>query len=230
VIQAPQRGVVAAAVGPLSRAWKEKNMSLLKRVYQRSSINMLLFSTAIFALIVLNYREAIITFKLKDTFLLGFNAFILLGLTRIIDQGTGVSAQLITTSVYWKFDLISGVILLVSILPLTYILTKQYDIIGPPVASLVSITIYTLIRIIFLWRKFRLFPYTIQSLYALLLAGSCFAICYFLFRGLHGFAGLVLRSLVFIILFGTGAVVSNLSPDIKPVFNTMLKRLNLRKD
>lgn len=230
VIHAPQRGVVAASIAPLSRAWKEKNMAVLQRIYQRSSINMLIFASSLFALIALNYKEAVITFGLKDTYLLGFNVFIYLGLCRIIDQGTGVNAQIISTSTYWKFELFSGSLLLVLILPLTYILTKQYDIVGPAVAALVSTGIYNTVRIIFLWKKFKLFPFTIRSIYTIILAGACYLVCYFLFVNMHGLAGLVLRSLLFIILFATATLWLNLSPDVRPVLQTIKKRLTGKKD
>ena len=225
VIQAPQRGIVAASLVHLSRAWKEKDMALLQRVYQRSSINMLIFGCCLFALIALNYTEAIITFQLKDTFLLGFNAFILIGFTRLVDMGTGVNAQIIGTSTYWKFELFSGVILLIIMLPLTYILTREYDILGPAIATFISVTIYNGIRILFLWKKFRLFPFTMRSAYTLLLAAACFTVCYLLFSAMHGLPGMVLRSLVFCLLFGTGVIYGQLTPDIKPVLQAMRKRL-----
>jgi len=230
VIQAPQRGIVAASVAPLSRAWKEKNRALLQRVYQRSSINMLIFASGLFSLIALNYKEAVVTFGLKDAYLLGFNAFIFLGLCRIVDQGTGVNAQIIATSTYWKFELVSGVVLLIFILPLTYILTKQYGLVGPAIAALVSTIAYNTVRIVFLWKKFRLFPFTLQSLYAIVLAAACYTACYFLFFGMHGFGGLVLRSFAFIILYATATIWLNLSPDVKPVLQTIKKRLTGKKD
>jgi O-antigen/teichoic acid export membrane protein len=229
VIQAPQRGIVAASIGPLSRAWKEKNMGLLQRVYQRSSINLQIFSSGLFVLIALNYVDAIYAFNLKEEFLLGFSAFIILGITRIVDIGTGVNAQIIATSSYWRFELVSGIILLVIMLPLTYILTKQYDILGPALSNMISITIYNAVRIFFLYKKFRLFPFTIQSLYAVFLAVGCCTVCYFLFRDMHGIGGMIARSAVFIILYATTVIYFNLSPDVKPVFETIQKRLKLGK-
>jgi O-antigen/teichoic acid export membrane protein len=228
VIQAPQRGIVAASVAQISRAWKEKNRALLQRIYQRSSINMLIFASFLFALIALNYKEAVVTFGLKDSYLLGYSPFIFLGLCRIVDQGTGVNAQIIGTSVYWKFELISGVILLIVILPLTYILTRQYDILGPAVAAFVSTIIYNTVRIVFLWKKFKLFPFTVQSLYTLVLAAACYTACYFLCNEIHGLGGLVLRSALFILLFGSGTLYLRLSPDVIPVWQTIKKRLKVR--
>src|SRR5688572_7099791 len=126
IIQAPQRGIISASMTYLSKAWKEKNMGLIQKIYQRSSINQLLFACGIFLLIWLNFTDAILTFELKPIYLQGAWVFFLLGLTRIIDMGTGVNAQIIATSTRWRFELTSGVILLLLMLPLTYFLTKEY--------------------------------------------------------------------------------------------------------
>jgi O-antigen/teichoic acid export membrane protein len=224
VIQAPQRGIIATSIPHLSRAWKSKDRNRLQKIYQRSSINLLIFASAIFLLIALNFREAIITFGLNSDYLLGFNAFILLGLTRVIDMGTGLNAEILGTSNYWRFQLVSGVLLLIIMLPLTYILAVQYGIIGPAIANLISISIYNLIRILFLYKKFRLFPFTIQSFYTILLAAASYAICHLLFNGLHGFAGLILRSAFFLVIFVSAAIYLKLSPDIAPVLAALKKR------
>ena len=229
IIQAPQRGIISASIPHLSKAWKDKNMDLLQKVYQRSSINLLIFACGIFLLIWLNFTDGIITFGVKPSYLDAAWIFFLLGLTKIIDMGTGVNAQIIGTSTYWRFELISGVILLSVMLPLTYILTKQYGLIGPAIAALVSISVYNIIRIIFLWKKFRLFPLTMQSLYTLLLAGSCYAVCYFAFKEMHGFTGMFVRSIVFIALYATGVISMKLSPDIQPVVLTIKKRLGIKQ-
>ncbi len=229
VIQAPQRGIIAASIPHLSRAWKEKNMALLQKIYQRSSINQLIFASGLFALIALNYKEAIYTFNQKEAFLLGFDAFLLLGLTRVVDMGTGMNSQIIGTSNYWRFELISGIALLVVMLPLTYILAKQYDIMGPAIANLVSISLYNLVRILFLWKKFRLFPFTRQSVYTIIAGAVAFVVCYYAFVHVHGFWGLVVRSAAFILLYGGAVFYFRLSPDLMPVMESIGKRFRKTK-
>ena len=228
IIQAPQRGIISASISHLSKAWKEKKMETIQKIYQRSSINQLVFACGLYVLITLNFIDAVNTFHLKESYLNGFYVFLLLGITKIVDMGTGVNSQIIGTSTYWRFEFISGIILLSVMLPLNYIFTKQYDIVGTASAGLISITIYNLIRIIFLWKKFNLLPFTLQSIYTILLAGSSFGICYILFQNIHGLAGLFLRSIAFCTLYGTGAVYLKLSPDIIPVWNSIKKRMGLR--
>jgi O-antigen/teichoic acid export membrane protein len=221
---------VSASIPHLSRAWKDKNRERLQKIYQRSSINLLIFAIGIFLLISLNYTEAIFTFRLNEDFLLGFNAFLLLGLTKVVDMGTGVNAQIIGTSNYWRFELLSGVVLLLFMLPLNIILTRHYDILGPAIANLISITIYNIIRIIFLWKKFKLFPFTKESVYTGLLGVVSFGICYFLFRSIHGFGGLAIRSITFLLLYGSGTIYLKLTPDINPVIATLKKRIGWKSD
>ncbi len=167
---------------------------------------------------------------MKGTYLDAYYVVILLGLAKVIDMGTGVNAQIIATSTYWRFEMISGVLLLLVMMPLSYFMTKEYDIVGAGLANLISIAIYNGIRIIFLWKKFRLFPFTIQSLYTLLLAAACYGLCHYAFMHIHGLAGMFLRSIVFILLFTTGGIYLKLSPDIQPVIKTIQKRLGIKKD
>lgn len=230
MIQVPQRGIVAATIAHLSQAWKDKNMALLQRIYQRSSINQLIFACGLFSFIILCFTDAVTTFHLKGTYLDAYYVVILLGLTKIVDMGTGVNAQIIATSTYWRFEMMSGVILLLLMLPLNYFLTKQFDIVGTGFANLISISIYNIIRIVFLWKKFKLFPLTIQSLYTVLLAAACYGICYFTFMNTHGITGLFLRTIVFILLYAAGVIYFDLSADIKPVMQTIQKKLGIKRD
>ncbi len=227
MIQVPQRGIIAASIAHLSKAWKDKNMGLIQKIYQRSSINQLLFACGLFSLIVLSFSDAVITFQLKGTYLDAYYVVILLGLSKIVDMGTGLNAQIIATSTWWRFEMISGVILLLIMLPLSYLLTKEMDIIGAGLAHLVSITVYNMIRILFLWRKFRFTPFTVQTLYTLLLAGASWAICHYAFAGIHGWGGMFLRSIAFIAIYGGGAIYLKLSPDIQPVLQSFRKRLGV---
>lgn len=229
LIQAPQRSIISAAIPHLSRAWKDKNHGSIQRIYQRSSINLLLFALGMYILILLNYTDAVTTFKLNPDYMAGFSAFIFLGLTRVIDLGTGVNAQIIATSNYWKFELITGIILLGIMLPVNILMTREFDIVGPAIANLIGFTLYNLIRITFLWKKFRFFPFSIASVYTAVLAAVTFAIAFFLFRTQTGLLALTGRSIVALLIFGGGAVWFKLSPDVQPVWQALAQRIGLKK-
>jgi len=225
LIQAPQRAIISASVGPLSQAWREKNLSKINQIYQRSSINQLLFSCAMFALVWLNFEDGIYTFNLQSQYTAAKIAFLYLGITRIVDMGFGLNAQIIGTSTFWKFEFITGLILLLLIMPLSYFLVKAMGIMGPAVASLISLTLYNLVRFVFLYRKFKMQPFNLKTVYTILLAAFCFAITLFLFDDYRGIHWIILRSLLFTLAFASGTIASKLSPDVMPVWQTVRKRL-----
>ncbi|RYZ31033.1 MAG: lipopolysaccharide biosynthesis protein [Chitinophagaceae bacterium] len=227
LIQAPQRAIISAAVGPLSQAWREKNLAKINQIYHRSSINQLLFSCAMFALVWLNFEDGIYTFNLQSQYTAAKIAFLYLGITRIVDMGFGVNAQIIGTSTFWRFEFVTGLILLLLIMPLSYFLVKAMGIMGPAVASLISLTIYNLIRFVFLYRKFKMQPFNLKTVYTILLAAFCFTITLFLFREHRGIQWIVLRSMLFTITFALGTIYLKLSPDVMPVWETIRKRLRL---
>ncbi len=225
LVQAPQRGVAAASIGPLSQAWKDKNFERIGQIYRRSSITQLIFSVGMFALVLLNFRDGIITFGFPRLYLDARLAFIFIGLARIVDLGTGVNGQILSTSTRWRFDFFTGVILVISTLLLNFFLAKKLGMVGPAVADLFTFAVYNGIRWFFLYRKFRLQPFTIHTLYTLLLGGSAFLICQLAFGNRYGLPWLFVRSIVFLMIYAGGVVILKLSEDIRPVWETIRKRI-----
>jgi O-antigen/teichoic acid export membrane protein len=224
LVQVPQRSVAAASVSPLSTAWKNKDLSAIANLYKRSSINQLLVGAGVLALLLLNYSEAVKTFQLKPTYLEAFTVVVILGTAKLIDMGTGVNAQIIITSPKWRLEFISGILLLVVTLPLSYWLTKKMGITGAAFAQLISIGCYNLFRIYLLWSVYRMQPFSEKTLYALMLAATTWAFCYLLFQDWNGWPALVCRSLSFVILYLAGAYRLQLTPDLSELLAVLRKR------
>ncbi|HEY0678632.1 MAG TPA: polysaccharide biosynthesis C-terminal domain-containing protein [Chitinophagaceae bacterium] len=229
LVQAPQRSIIAISIPVLSQAWKDKDFPTVQKVYTRSSMNLLMAALFIFLLIWLNYDDAIDVFGLNPTLKAGKIVVLLWSLKYIIDMGTGVNAQIIGTSVFWRFEFLSGVLLVLLAVPLNIILVKRIGIEGAAWSSLIAFTIYNIIRLQFLWRKFRMHPFSINTIYVLVHAVACYAFCYLLFDQLHSFWGMVLRSSIFVLLFASTAYRLKITPDIEPVWKTVKKRIGLKR-
>lgn len=229
LVQVPQRGIAAAAVSPLSRAWKDKDMDRIGRIYRRSSITQLVFSVGVFVLIWINFTDGVLTLHLPKDYLAARPVLLFIGLARITDMGTGVNAQVIGTSTYWRFDSISGMILVALTIPLNYILAKRIGIIGPAIADLITFSFYNGIRCLFLYRKFGMQPFSVRTLYTLLLGLAVFLLCHFAFSAYQGWLWLFVRSSVFLLLYASGVIALGLSEDIGPVWQTVKKRLGIRR-
>ena len=227
LIQAPQRGIIAAATWHLSRAWKDKDYDKIGRIYQRSSINQLIFASGIFVLIWINFMDGVKNFHLQPAYEQAKPVFLFLGLWRIVDMGTGVNSQIIGTSKFWRFEFLTGLILLTITLPLNYVLAKKLGVVGPAIATLTSYIIYNGIRYLFLYKKFGMQPFNYKSGLTLGLALTGFYFSTILFNHIHGFLAMTLRSLLFLIIYIGGTLLFKLSPDVVPVWNTLKKKLTI---
>ncbi|MBS1601097.1 MAG: lipopolysaccharide biosynthesis protein [Bacteroidetes bacterium] len=226
-VMAPQRAVSAAAVGHLSQAWRDKDLARIGRIYRRSSINQLVFAIGIFVLIWLNFRDFMITFGLSK-FVGAEIIFLIVGLNRVIDMGTGLNTQILGTSVYWRFDFFTGMILVALTVPLNYLLAKHYGIIGPAIADILTFSLYNGFRCIFLYRRFGMQPFDKRTIYSILLGTAVAAVAWFTFHERQGLLWLVLRSLTVMGLYGAGVLILRLSEDVAPIWTTIKKRLGAR--
>jgi O-antigen/teichoic acid export membrane protein len=224
LIQAPQRGIVSAAISPLSQAWKDKDLNKIRRIYQRSSINQLIFSVGMFCIIFMNFYDGIQTFSLKEGYVLALPVFLYIGVMRIMDMGTGLNAQIISTSTYWRFEFFTGIILLSLALPLNYILTKSLGVTGPAISNLIAFTIYNFIRCMYLWKKVKMQPFNSKTGLTIVCAAACYGVCYFLYGGYTGIEWIFARTITFVALFGASIYGFKLTPDLFHVIDSVKRR------
>jgi O-antigen/teichoic acid export membrane protein len=225
IITVPQRSVVSIATPFLSQAWKDENYAEIQRIYSRSSVNLLIVSLFIFFNIWINIDDTYSLLNLGSTFESGKYVILMLGIKCIIDLGTGVNSQMLYTSPSWRFEFISGVVLLFLTVPLNYFMVKSYGINGAALATLISVTVYNAVRLVFIYRKYNMQPFSLKTLYAVAVAILAFTITYLLFYKLHGLAGIIIKSTFFSVIFIIAAVKLNLSPDISAVKDALKKRL-----
>lgn len=226
LIQVPQRSIYTISIGFLSRAWKDKNMEEINRIYQRSCINMLLLSVFIFGNIWLCVEDGLKVLNIQSAYAEALPIIFVLGIARVIDAGTGVNSTIIGTSTFWRFEFMSGVVLLTLRIPLSYILIKNYGITGSAYAELISYTVYNAIRFEFLRRKFSMQPFTVQTVYSLLLGIASFLITYFAFAHLDGWLAIIFRGLMFSGIMVTGIFLFKLTPDAKQLLEVLRKRIS----
>lgn len=225
ILQAPFRSLVAVTVPKLSRAWKEKNLPEIQRIYERSSINMLAFSLCIFFCVWMNYTRGIELLHIHPSYLEGKWVFFLLGCVTIIELGTGVNGQIIGTSTFWRVELWTSLLLTLMIIPLSYTLTSKYGLIGPAYANLISFSVYNAVRYYFLWKKFGLQPFSWKTLELLIMAISIYwLIDQTIGVWMNGWTALMVSCLMYIAIYSMWIYIRKISPDVYQLLETMKNR------
>lgn len=213
LIQIPQRSIQSIATGVLVRAWKDKNYNEIHRIYQRSCINMLLLAILIFGNVWLNAKDGLQVLNIQEDYALGLRAMFVLGILKIIDAGTGLNGTVIAASNFWKFEFLSGILLLLLLIPLNYFFIKSFGFIGSAYAELIAYSVYNFVRFEFIRRKFNMQPFTIKTLYTLMVGIVAFTGVYFLFQHMGGWSAMILRSVIFSSIIIAAVFILKISPD-----------------
>lgn len=225
LVSVPSKAMMGGSIGLLTQAWKNKNMQEIERLYSRSCINLSIMALFIFGNIWLNAIPVIDVFGINPTWKIGINAMFFFCLARTIEASTGINNMIIGTSTFWKFEFLTGVILLGLRFPTTYFLVDKFGLMGSAYADIFSVVIYNAIRFIFLRKKFKMNPYNYKNLFAILFAVASYFIAFYCFKNYTNFAGIILRSSIFSCLFIVLIFGFNLTPDAKQLFDRWILKI-----
>ncbi|MEY3118477.1 MAG: hypothetical protein RIT30_409, partial [Bacteroidota bacterium] len=165
ILEIPQRSLNSISIPVLASSWKNKDFANIKHIYHKSVSNLLAIGLLLFGLIWLN-TDNLVNFLnwVSNKEAGGYNAIskliFILGLAKLIDLATGVNSQIIGTSNFWKFDFFTNLFYILLSLPLNYYLIKNYNLEGLAYSNLIALCLYNSIRFLFLYKKFKLQPYT----------------------------------------------------------------------
>lgn len=229
ILQVPYRGLQAIAAPLIAEHWKNKNLAEITRIYQRSSINLLLIGSFLFINIWINYDDGLRFLHIDTRFAAGKTVFLLLGLYNVFELGTGSNSVLIGTSPAWRFEFYAGVILLALSIPLNIYMARHEGMDGVALATAGTLVLYNMCRLIFIKYRFNMWPFSMKTVYALLLVTGSYLLTWFLLRNTHGITGILLRSTLFSGLFFAGVFYGQLTPDLPQFIEVVKKKLNRKR-
>lgn len=168
----PLRSMSGIASSVITHAWKDKDMSLIGDIYRKTALTLLIAGLFILGIVLLNANN--IAVYLGKNYSGMYYVILVLGVSKLIELGTGLNAQILLSSKYWRIDFYTQLVLVIVMLFSNYFLVKKYSIIGSAYANLLSFLIYNAIRFICIKQLFKLQPFTIKNAYSLLLGCVCF--------------------------------------------------------
>lgn len=173
VITIPARALLQPTMPLLAEAWKKRDNASIRMLYHRTASIQLVVSAFILLGLWTN-ADALFSF-LQPEYAIGKPVMLILGITNVINLSTGLSAGIISTSRSYWFDAVAGAVYLVLNVVLDYLFILWWGMVGAAWSSFVAVVIIVGWRVIFLYRKFGLWPFdgmTMRAL-AMLFVVSC---------------------------------------------------------
>jgi O-antigen/teichoic acid export membrane protein len=223
VMDVPQRSLVSVSTPQIAQAWKDKDLAKLERLYKKTALNLLIVASGILGIVVLNIPAFI--HVLGPAYAGMSMLMLILGVSKLIDLGTGMNTQILQLSKHWRIDLLTNMLFVVVSIILNYLLTRKYGILGTAAGSLIAVVLFNFIRFYYIKRIYALQPFSWRNGLTLIVAAALTAALHLLEFHEMIWINLALKSLFFILAFAYFIIRFNISPDITELYAMARKKL-----
>ncbi len=212
VIAVPSRAMHQIAYPLTAEIMNRGDNKHLKSLYQKTSLTLFVVSGMIFALILLNISD--LYALLPDAYRNGMTIVFLIGATKIYDALLGNNNSILYNSDHYRDVLIMGVLLAVITVLMNLWLIPAFGLNGAAIATFLAIFIYNTIKLLYVQLKFRIQPFTMETVKILLLLLILGIPVYFLPTHFHPLVNIVIKSTVFSLLYIAALYRFKISKDI----------------
>ncbi|PWH82435.1 sugar isomerase [Algibacter marinivivus] len=221
VIAVPQRSMHQILLPLSAKFLNEKDFDALEDLYKRSSLNLFIVGGFIFLLIVLNINQLYLV--IPKEFSGGLIVVFLISMSKLYDNAMGSNNAILFNSDYYRIVLVLGVFLVIIMILLNIIFIPILGINGAGIATFIAIFLYNTIKLFFVYKKFKIFPFTSSTLKIVVLLLISLLLFYFWEFPFNPIINIALKSLLVAILYVYVVYRYNFSEDISILIKKYLK-------
>jgi len=177
VISVPSRAMHQIVYPITAKLMHENKHDEMNILYKKTSINLQVVGGFVMLGIFVNINK--LYELVPDEYAGGILVVFMIGLSKYFDLILGNNNAIIFNTKYYRAVLFLGVLLVLLTIALNMIFIPIYGIIGSAFATLLSITLYSLAKLLFVVKRLDLYPFTKQTLYSLALTFVLFLAFYF---------------------------------------------------
>jgi O-antigen/teichoic acid export membrane protein len=222
IMDVPFRSMAGITTMLIAEAWKNKDKKKIDELYQKTSLNLLILGLALFCILLLSMDN--LGRFLGPGYELLKILFLIKGLAKLIDLGSGMNAQILILSQYWRFDFYTSAAFISVNVVLDYVLIKIFGVIGAAYGSAIALVFYNFARFFYLWKFYRLQPFSSKTLAVLAFGAIAFFAVHFIPYLKNIVLDTAVRTVIFCLLFAAPVLYFKISEDINAMLQTAVKR------
>lgn len=226
VISVPSRAMHQIVYPITAKLMHENKHDELNDLYKKTSINLQLVGGFVMLCIFVNIDE--LYQMLPKEYAGGIWIVFMIGLSKYFDLILGNNNAIIFNSKYYRMVLFLGLMLVLVTFVLNIVFIPLYGIIGSAFATLLSITLYSVAKLMFVVKRMHLYPFTTQTLYSINITVVLFVLFYFWQFPFHPIIGIGLKSILVTVLYVYLNYKFVISVEINRFLDDIFKKLKLK--
>ncbi|HCF03407.1 oligosaccharide flippase family protein [Flavobacterium sp.] len=223
VISVPSRAMHQIVYPITAKLMHENKHDELNDLYKKTSLNLQIVGGFVMLCIFVNIDQ--LYEMLPKDYAGGIWIVFIIGISKYFDLILGNNNAIIFNSKYYRMVLFLGLMLVFFTIVLNRIFIPLYGITGSAIATLLSITIYSVAKLMFVVKRMHLYPFTIQTVYSIIITAILFVLFYFWKFPFHPILGIVLKSILVTIFYVYINYRFSISKEINQVLHSLIKKL-----
>ncbi|MEO8253951.1 MAG: oligosaccharide flippase family protein [Flavobacterium sp.] len=222
VISVPSRAMHQIVYPITAKLMHENKHDEMNDLYKKTSINLQVVGGFVMLCIFVNISQ--LYEMVPKEYSGGIVVVFMIGLSKYFDLILGNNNAIIFNTKYYRTVLFLGVALVFLTIGLNMIFIPIYGIIGSAFATLLSITLYSLAKLMFVVKKLQLYPFTNQTLYSLGITFVLFVVFFFWEFPIYPIIAIALKSILVTLAYVYLNYKLVVSVQINDVIDGLLKR------
>jgi len=171
LIVVPQMGLFNLSAPIINKVLANGDYNELDRFHKKTSLSLFFLGLVLFCCIAVGFPYLADFMKNGEDLRSSEPIVWVLGFAMLFDLATGFNGHIISLSRYYKFNIVVMLILAVLTITTNMLFLKHTDlgILGIAIAYAISLSLFNVIKIIFNYIKFKVFPLGIEMMYAMIL-------------------------------------------------------------
>jgi O-antigen/teichoic acid export membrane protein len=220
----PIRSIIGIAQPIISKAFAEDNIEEIKSIYQKSSLNLLIFGIFLFLGIWSNLDDLFQIMPNTEPMKAGKWVVFFLCLAKLSDMATSVNNEVINYSKYYYYNFIAILGLGVFNVSCNLYLIPRYEIVGAAMATFISLTLFNIIKLIIIYFKFKIVPFTWQTLLILVAGLFVYGLLWILPLSGNPIVDIFLRSLTIVAVYPILVFKMKISADYNEIITNLVDK------
>ena len=220
IVIIPARGMKNIAVSIISKAFKDQKLSDIELIYKKSSITLLVIGGFIFLGVYTNLYS--VFGYLPEAFSVGALIVLFIGVAQLLDMICGVNYEIIASSKYYKLNTWFIFLTAISAVLLNIIFIPIYGITGAAIATFSSIFLVNFLRIIAVWRLFKIHPFSLKTIYAVLIICASYFILSVIPNFENYIINLLFKGAILILIYVPSIYLLKVSDDINDLIDKVV--------
>ena len=217
VIAIPTRAMQQITSPITAKDMNDDNYGEVEKLYQQTSLNLLIVGGLFFLLINLNIYDMYELIN-KPQFTQGIWVVFIISISKLIELALGTGNAILVNSIYYKIFFYLSIAMAVTVILLNKWLISLIGIDGAALATLIVMVMYVSVKVFYIKLKFEIQPFSIKTLKVLLAITIVYLAFYFLNFNLNPILSILIKSVLVILIYSFLIKKFEISKELNELF------------